>query len=255
MRRALLSVLLVLVCAPAPAMASETVDLRATLTPERLGRDTTIGFNIQITAPDGQAPSPLTDVEVRYPKSLGIALSELGLETCSAAVLETIGATGCPINSRIGFGSAVAEVPFEPDPVRAKATIRAFRAPDREGHLAFFFYTESITPVLAQLILPSLLLPAAPPFGGSINVAVPLVPSLPQGADVSVVQLEATIGPEHILYTERVHGRTVEYKPRGILLPNKCPRGGFRFAATLSFMDGSRTTAGTKVPCPRHKTR
>jgi hypothetical protein len=108
-----------------------------------------------------------------------------------------------------------------------------------------------MSPVLAQLVLSSQLLPARAPFGGLVKVNVPLVPSLPDGPDVSVVQLAATLGPEHLTYTEKVHGRTVTYVPKGILLPDRCPRGGFPFAATLGFVDGSRASAHTAVPCPR----
>jgi hypothetical protein len=240
---------------PGTAAAAESVSLHATLTPERLGQGTTIGFALEITAPAGQVPSPLTGVDVRYPNNLGIALSGLGLETCSQQILEVLGSRGCPVDSRMGYGSALAKVPIGPEGVSEGASIAVLRAPDQEGHLALFLYTESITPVLAQLVLPGLLLAAKAPFGGLINVNVPLVPSVPGGADVSVIQLQATFGPEHLTYTEKVHGRTVTYVPKGILLPDRCPRGGFPFAATLAFLDGSRASARTAVPCPRSSSR
>ena len=192
-------------------------------------------------------------MELRYPDNLGIALSGVGLESCSAEVLQAQGAAGCPVDSRMGFGSALAEIPFGPEDVREGASITVFRAPDQEGHLALFLYTESKTPVLAQLVLPSVLLPTSSPFGGRLNVNVPLVPSVPEGSYVSVVQMGSTLGPEHLIYTEVVHGRVVHYRPKGILLPDRCPRGGFPFAATLSFLDGSRVRARTAVPCPRSR--
>jgi hypothetical protein len=253
--REILTAILACACLPGTAGAAESVRLQATLTPERLGQGTTIGFDIQITAPDGRVPPPLTGVDVRYPDNLGIALSGLGVETCTAAVLEASGAAGCPVDSRMGYGSALADVPFGPATVSESATIAAFRAPDQEGHLAFFFYTESRSPVLAQLVLPGLLLAARAPFGGLVNVSVPLVPSVPQGPDVSVVELRSTLGPEHLTYTEDVRGRTVSYQPEGILLPDRCPRGGFPFAATLAFQDGSHASARAAVACPRPKHR
>jgi hypothetical protein len=65
----------VLLCTLLPTTAHAAhVQLYATLTPERLGHDTTIGFGFQITAPAGRVPPPLTRVEVRYPRNLGIAL-------------------------------------------------------------------------------------------------------------------------------------------------------------------------------------
>jgi hypothetical protein len=79
---------------------------------------------------------------------------------------------------------------------------------------------------------------------------VPLVPSLPEAPDVAVVQLHATFGPKDLTYYEREHGKLVAYHPKGILLPNTCPHGGFAFSASFTFLDGSHTTAQTRVPCP-----
>lgn len=86
--RELLTLVLVCACLPATAQASPSVSVRATLTPEHLGHGTTIGFDIQITAPSGRVPPPLTGADVRYPNNLGIALSGVGIETCSAEVLQ-----------------------------------------------------------------------------------------------------------------------------------------------------------------------
>jgi hypothetical protein len=243
------------ICAslPVTALAGPAVHLKATLTPERLGQGTTIGFHFQIEASDGRVPPPLTGVGLLYPNNLGIALSGLGLETCSQATLEALGASGCPADSVMGSGSALAEVPIGPEGVTEGASITVLRAPDQEGHIALFLYTESKTPVLSQLVLPSLLLPASPPFGGRLFINVPLVPTVPGGADVSVLQISSTLGPENLTYTEVVHRRVVHYRPKGILLPDRCPRGGFAFAATLSFLDGSHTSAHTTVPCPHRR--
>lgn len=254
--REILTVALISVaCLHGTAAAAESVSLHATLTPERLGHGTTIGFALQISASASQVPPPLTTVDVRYPNNLGIALSGVGLETCSLETLEVAGSRGCPVDSRMGYGSAYAEVPLSPEPVREGASIAVFRAPDQEGHLALFFYTEASTPVLAQLVFPGLLLAARAPFGGLVNVNVPLVPTFPRGPDVSVVQIESTLGPEHLTYTEKVHGGTLFYRPKGILLPDSCPRGGFPFAATLTFLDGSHASARTAVRCPRSQVR
>jgi hypothetical protein len=79
---------------------------------------------------------------------------------------------------------------------------------------------------------------------------VPLVPSLPGGPDVTIVRFHSTLGPLHLRYTERVHGRIVRYEPKGIPLPDRCPPGGFAFAAKFRFKDDSKATAHTAVPCP-----
>jgi hypothetical protein len=240
----------VCVLPPAAAYATQSVQLSATLTPERLGRGTTIGFNLQIDAPAGQVPPPLSAVDLRYPENLGIATSGLGLETCSVAIVEAFGAASCPSESVMGIGGVLAEIPVGPEIVHEYAPVTIFRAPDRNGQIALLLDADGLNPVDAQILLPSLLLPASAPFGGRVQIAVPLVPSLPDSPDVAVVQLTTTLGPLGITYYERVHGRAVAYHPRGLLLPDSCPRGGFPFAAELSFVDGTAASARTVVPCP-----
>ena len=83
---------------------------------------------------------------------------------------------------------------------------------------------------------------------------MPLVTSVPGGPDVSIVNVQATIGPSHLTYYRTVHGRPVPFKPRGVAVPERCPHGGFPFAAQFTFADASRTSASTTVPCPRPHT-
>jgi hypothetical protein len=242
----------VLLCTllPATAHAAQSVRLYATLTPERLGQGTTIGFGFQITTPAGRVPPPLTRVEVRYPGNLGIALSGLGLATCTTRTLAALGPAGCPADSRMGYGTALAEIPIGPEIVHETAHITLLRAPTRNGRHALLFYAAGEVPVWAPVTLPGLLLPAPAPFGGRIDINVPVIPGLTNGPDVAIVKLRSTIGPEHLTYYEHLHRRRVGYHPKGILLPDNCPHGGFPFAATFTFLDGSHTHAHTAVPCP-----
>jgi len=234
----------------ATAHATQSVRLQATLTPERLGHGTTIGFGFQIATPAKQVPPPLTGVEVSYPVELGFALSELGLAMCSAETLEVSGPEGCPANSLMGLGTALVEIPVGPEILYETVHVTIVRTTERSGHLALLIYADGETPVSAQIVFPGLVSPAAPPFGGRLDMSIPLVPSLPGAPDVAVVQFRSTLGPLHLRYHEHIHGRVVQYEPKGIPLPNRCPRGGFRFAASFAFQDGSRSNAHTIVPCP-----
>lgn len=247
----ILAVILLYIVLSSTAQAHQSVKLQAALTPEQLGQGTTISFGFQITAPARHVPSPLTDVEINYPLGFGFALSELGLATCTAGTLETLGPEGCPVNSVMGYGTAVAEIPVGPQIHEEAANVTIVRATERDGHLALLIYAEGETPVSAEIMFPGLILPAAPPFGGRLEMNVPLVPSLPDGPDVAIVRFHSTLGPLHLRYTERVHGRVVKYEPKGIPLPDHCPPGGFAFAATFRFSDDSTANARTTVPCPR----
>ena len=252
MRRVRTILAVAITCAgwPATAHAVETVKFSASLTPEHLDRGTTIGFGLGIGATTG-LPSPLTSVDVSYPEHLGIALSGIGIRTCQPRALEVFGPLSCPADSRMGFGRATALVPFGPEVVREQASIGVVRGPTREGHLTLLFYAVGQDPVSTELILPGTLDEARPPYGGEIIVGVPLVPTLPEAPNASLVSLKSTIGPLHLTYFEEVNHRVVPYRPAGILLPQRCPRGGFPFAARLGFEDGSDVAAHTTVPCPR----
>jgi hypothetical protein len=192
----------------------------------------------------------MTDFKVSYPRDLGLAVGGLGLDTCSQARLEITGPQSCPADSRMGQGSALAEIPIGPNLIRETADIEIFRAPEQEGHLALLFYATGKTPVFAQIAFPGTLTPGPGPSDDSIHINVPLVPSLPAAPDVAVVELHATFGPRNLIYYEHVNGRLIAYRPQGILLPHKCPHGGFIFNGTFSFLDGSNANAHTSIPCP-----
>ena len=232
------------------AQGRQSVRLQASLTPEQLGQSTTISFGFHIAASTRHVPPPLIGVEISYPVEFGFALSELGLATCSTRTLEVAGPEGCPPNSLMGHGTAVAEIPVGPEILDETAYVTIVRTLERSGHLALLIYAEGETPVSAEIMFPGLILPAAPPFGGRLKMQVPLVSSLPDGPNVAIVQFQSTLGPLDLHYTERVHGRTVMYEPKGIPLPDHCPPEGFVFAAKFTFMDGSNAVARTAVPCP-----
>jgi hypothetical protein len=231
--------------------AAPTVRLTAGLSPERLGAGTTVRLGFQIGAPAGQAPSPVTEVEVLYPAELGIGTSSLGLETCSPSQLQAQGLAGCPANSLMGYGSALVEVPFDYGPLFEQARITLLSAPQQNGHPGLLFFVSGEYPVLAELIFPGFLLPAETPFGGILDTKLPLVPSVPGGPDAALIRMDTTIGPSRITYHERIHGRIVSFHPKGILLPKLCPHGGFLFVVHLTFQDGANASASTTVPCPR----
>ncbi len=236
-------------CLSSMAWAARTTKLEVTLTPDRLGAGTTIVFDVQIGSNDEGMPSPLTGIALRYPSDLGIGASGLGLETCQLAALDAFGPQACPADSQMGYGSALVEVPFGPELVQETARTRTFSAPVSKGHLALLFYAEGETPISAQLVFPAVVATAPPPFGGSLDTTLPLVPSFPEGPDAAVVRLRSTIGPLNLTYYEQVRGKRVAYTPKGIVLPKQCPPGGFPFAADFSFEDGSNASAASNVPC------
>jgi hypothetical protein len=240
---------------PASAPAAPSVKIHASFTPERLGRGTTVGFGFDVAVPVGQDPLPLAQLDVRYPAQLGIATSGLGVASCTAATLEALGPKGCPVESLMGHGSALTEIPFGPGILRETASITIVRGPVQNGQASLLFYSEGGTTVDAQVVFTGLLLPAPAPFGGVVSTSLPPIPTLPESFDVALVRLRYTLGPGGLTYYERIHGELVPYHPRGIILPSSCPRGGFPFAASFVFLGGEHTRATTEVPCPRRRRR
>jgi len=217
--------------------------MSATFEPERLGKATAISFGFQIGTP-GQAPTPLRAVSIAYPRNLGLATSGLGLAPCQPAVLQALGPPACPANSLMGSGSARIELQIGPILVQEKVSLTLLAGPSSDGYLHLLLYASGAYPVEAIIVAGAVLLP------GRLSVTVPPIPSLPEAPYVSLAQLRLTLGG-NLTYYETVKGQSVPYHPAGIGLPQKCPRGGFAFAARFAFLDGSHSRARTAVPCPR----
>jgi len=232
------------------AQAAPLVKLAVALTPERLGVGTTIEFGVHISAPDGGVPPPLTVLDLRYPANIGLITSGLGLETCEAVALETRGAAGCPANALMGYGRALVEMPVAGTILEEYANITTWMAPIHNGHLQLLFYAEGYSPVYSELTLASAVLEASGRYGGRLYTNIPEIQTLPGAPPASLVEMHTTIGPKHITYYERDHGRTIAYKPIGLRLPRTCPPGGFPFAAAFAFLDGTHAYATTSVACP-----
>ncbi len=241
--RVLLAMLALCAALPGTALSATTTTMSAAFTPDRLGASTTVSLGFQIRAPAGQVPSPLTGVDFHYPANLGIATTGLGVASCQPAELQAHGASSCPPDSRMGSGSARVEVPVGGGVETETARLALVAGPSPDGYVRLLLAATGLSPVIARIVIPSVLEP------GEFKLAVPLVASLPEAADVSVVRANLIIGG-NITYYEPVHGRNVAYRPAGIGIPRTCPRGGFPFSADFSFLDGGHATARTAVACP-----
>ncbi|HWY90603.1 MAG TPA: hypothetical protein VNY31_08020 [Solirubrobacteraceae bacterium] len=234
------------------AQAAQTVRLQTGFNPNRLGARTTIEFGFQVyDTVSQQAPSPVTNVDLHLPAGLGLATSTLGLANCEPLALIAGGVSGCPANARIGFGSAVVAVPAEGGSIEEEGSLTALVGPPNREHLEVLFYAEGRAPVSAQLVFPGRVLDDHAPFSGRLDTAIPLIPTWPGGPDVAVTRMTSTIGPRGLTYYRHVHGAIVPFRPRGIAVPKRCPRRGFQFRVDITFMDGTRQSSTSSVPCPR----
>jgi hypothetical protein len=234
----------------AGAQAQTTALLHATFEPYRLGRRSTLQFEFVLSAPAGEVPPPLTEMQLRYPRGINFFLNDLGVRRCAESVLEASGPAGCPPDSAMGYGVVETGIVLGGTPIDEISPVTILRGPEREGHLALLFFAEGTEPVVTNVLFSGLLLSAREPFGGNVKIHVPLVETLPGAPYVSVLHLHATIGPEHLTYYHNVDGVSLAFAPQGILLPPTCPRASFPFAAIFAFSDGTHALASTTVPCP-----
>jgi hypothetical protein len=226
------------------AASGPTATLKASFVPKRLGSPTTVSFAVMIDPPATSGPLPLSAVTVSYPINLGLATSGLGLATCEPGRLELEGPQACPADAKMGEGQALVEVPFGPEIVRETVSLEIYAAPSSDGYIHLAILANGAEPVIASVLLSGVLRP------GRLLIDVPPIPSLPDAPYVSLVDMHAVLGGA-LTYYERVGKRTVAYRPRGIGLPDSCPRAGWRFGASFTFTNGQSSHASTTVACPR----
>lgn len=234
---------------PAVACAQPTAKLGVKFTPNHLGQSTSIAFQLTIHTNNHDLPPALTALTIDYPASIGIAVSDLGLVSCSLSTLELLGPNACPADSHMGYGHALAKAIINNETLEEGAEIAILRANEDNGHIAILLYAESSTPASTELAIPGILQPTSSANTESISLNIPLVTVLPEGAPIAVTQLNATFGAQGLTYYEHTHHGARPYKPHGILLPTTCPQHGFPFTATLTFVDHSTSTSTTRVPC------
>lgn len=222
--------------------------LSAAFEPKRLGAPTTVAFSVHIDPPAQSGPLPVSSIAVSYPASLGLATSGLGLDSCDPAALELQGSETCPANSKLGEGSAVVQVPFGPSIVSETVELGIYAVPSSDGYLHLGILAHGQDPVIANVVLAGVL------SAGRLAISVPPIASLPGAPYVALVRMQASLGG-NLTYYERRGGRRVAYRPRGIGLPDSCPKGGWLVGASFQFTNGQSSAAKTAISCPARKGR
>lgn len=244
---ALLGCILLLATA---AQAEETVNIKASFTPDVLGMPTNVFGSATIGSTTTPVPSPITKVVVLGPA--GLALNLEGTGTCNAAALANAGPSACPADSRAGFGGGVGAFELAKEIIHENFTLDLFLGSNRPSHVVLLIYLNAITPVSVQLVFTAPVVQEPKPYGLGFSVNVPLIETLPGASDASAVSTFITLGAKNVAYFKKVHGKRKLFHVKGILVPKKCPKGGFPVASQFSFEDGSTVTTKSKIPCPRH---
>jgi hypothetical protein len=240
-----LGALAICACLAGSADAAQSAKLQVSLSPKRLGASTTLGFGFQIEAPEGAFPAALTKLDVRLPAGMGVDTA--GLATCSEAKLEH-GSRSCSPGARVGTGKVKVQLLLGTVTRLEIAALTVFNGPREGGRGTLIFDAIGKLPIATQFVFTGVIVPGS--RGDSIAATIPLIPVLPNTPDGAIVELSATLGTRAQSYYRTVGGRRVRFAPKGATLPGSCPAGGFPFAATFGFNDGSTAAAATAVGCP-----
>ncbi len=243
----------------AAARAANPVRITAAFDPAaRLGGASPLDVTLRLD-PRRLTTAPLTEIRLAYPQELGLVSSGLGLASCvrpasdfAQVLIQASGLGGCSPNAVMGYGDARAIVRLAGNGqvIPEFATVTLLSGPFTRGGLGLVVYVDGQRPFGAKLAFAGTVTAAPAPYGGALDVRMPIVPGLADLATVSLVELRVVIGARSIRYYERRRGRVVSYHPGGVELPSSCPRGGFRFRADVAFADGSRRSATSIARCP-----
>jgi hypothetical protein len=233
----------------AAARAEETVSIKASFSPDRLGVPTNVFGSATIGSTNLPVPAPITHVVVFGPAGLGLNLEGTG--TCNASQLENLGPQACPADSRAGFGGGEGAYEIAKEVINEKFTLEFFLASNRPGHVVLLIYLNGSTPVSIQLVFTAPVVQEPKPYGLGFSVNVPLIKVLPEASDASAISTFLTVGAKNVAYYKKIHGKKTLFHVKGIIVPKSCPRGGWPVASRFSFEDGSTVMSKAKIPCPK----
>jgi hypothetical protein len=230
------------------AWASSTLTVHESFTPDKLGAPTNLSITSNFLSTTGGPPAPITRLTLYAPG--GLAIDARGAGTCTAAKLADGGPSGCPANSRAGFGGGVALITLAKTTINEPYTLDFFFAPKEDRHLALLAYASAVAPVPVELVVVAKEVPAPKPYGLGFSVEVPSISTLPGAAPASVESAFATFGATNVAYYETVHGKRELVRLKGLVAPKTCPSGGFPTEGIIDFADGTTLTVNPTIPCP-----
>jgi hypothetical protein len=225
----------------ASAQAVETsATIAPSLSPDRLGARARLSFTIEFAGGELGVPAPVLRAVLEFPAGLSLDIPEL--RSCSAARLEVQGASSCPEHSKIGSGHAVTKSYLGTQETIENVSLWAFLGPLHNLQATVEILGEGYSPFGEQLVLSAnALANDRAPYGEGLELSIPPISTVPSGSDVSIVTFSLEIGT----------GKPRSTDANAVLVPSRCPAGGFPFAAEFTYIGGATGSAFATVPCPR----
>jgi hypothetical protein len=235
--------------AAAAAWAAQTLTVTAAFSPNKLGAPTNVHGTATIGSTEGGMPAPIKEATVMGPAGLVVDVNGVG--TCSPAKLEaSLEPNICPKDSKAGFGGGVGEYELAKEIREEPFTLNFYRAPNEDGHLVLLVFLNAISPVSVQLVLKAQIVNEPKPYGLGFTFHVPVIETLPGASPASAKSIFITLGAANAAYFETVKGKRRLVHIKGIVVPKKCPRGGFPYETQLTYYDGTSSTVKGTIPCP-----
>jgi hypothetical protein len=233
---------------PAPSQAGTFSVLTPTFSPDRLGARGTLAFSIRygdgepdVVSPMGRTSVPLAvrRLVVRFPAGMGLEIPNLN--ACTAGRLRAHGARGCSTASRVGGGYAITKVHAGTQILSERIGLRAYVGPLRNGQPTLEILAQGYTPLGETLVFTGEMRFGRAPYGEELVLRVPPIPTLPGEADASPVLFSLTLGVS-------AHRRS--RSANTVIVPSRCPAGGFPFASESIYADGSKSSSVATARCP-----
>jgi hypothetical protein len=222
------------------AHAATSAVITPSLSPNRLGAKTALTFTIHYAGGESGVPSAVRRSVLELPAGLSLDIPKLRI--CEMARLRAHGPKGCPAQSQLGSGHALIEAHAGSQTISEDVTLWVFLGPPQNLQPAFEILGQGYTPLDQQVVFAGTVLPGLEPYGEELSMAIPPIPTLPFESDASIVTLRLEIGARR---------HRLVHDSNALVMPSRCPAGGFPFAAEFTYADGSTGRAIATVPCPR----
>jgi hypothetical protein len=214
----------------ATAAATNVGSISSTLSPDRLGARGALTVSIHIAGGEFGVPVPLRRAVVRFPAGMSIEIPHL--RSCGG---------NCPRQSKLGQGHALVQTRAGAETISENVALSAFLGEPRNLQPAFEVLGEGTAPVSVRMVVTGAVLTDHAPYGERLMMSIPPILTLPLAPDGSLVDFSLTVGAR----------RGKPGTMNAVVVPRKCPVGGFPLTGEFVYADGTSGSDRTAIPCPR----
>jgi hypothetical protein len=232
-RRALAAAAALSLLAAPAALADHTqrLDIGAELVRQQSGGKpwiVNLSLGATLGSTDGLVPSPVNHMVFQFTKGAKVHPEAFG--TCSLAVLQQKGTPGCPRDSRLGSGKAVANALQQDFP----ATIDVFNGPKVGSGRKILVYARALGTVVIPL--EGTLTKTSGKYGFKLDLPVGRIRTVGDN-DAAILSFQVTVGG--------IGKKGVPF----IEAPTACSKPGWPFFGTFTYADGSTGTSSAIINC------